>query len=115
MHSDGHIEPLVEDCVKAGISGLHPMERSAGMDIAKIKKLYGDRVCLLGNVDNKELLTRGTPADVEEQVKECLRAAAKGGGYCLASDHSIHDDIPNENVFAIIEAGRKYGTYPIRL
>ncbi len=115
MHSDGHVDPLIADCVNAGIEGLHPMERGAGMDIAKIKKLYGDKLCLFGNIDNKELLTTGTPADVEQQVKECLRVAAPGGGYCLGSDHSIHDDIPNENVFAIYETGRRYGCYPIKL
>jgi Uroporphyrinogen-III decarboxylase len=115
MHSDGHVDPLVDDCVNAGIKGIHPIERCAGMDIAKIKKLYGDRLCLFGNIDNKELMTRGTPADIEAQVKECMQAAARGGGYCLGSDHSIHDDIPNENVFAIYEAGRKFGSYPIML
>lgn len=114
MHSDGNIQPLLEDCVNSGIQGLHPMERGTDMDIAKIKKLYGDRLCLFGNVDNKNLLTRGTPAEVEEQVKEILRVAAPGGGHCLGSDHSIHDDIPNENVFAIYDAGRKYGCYPIK-
>ena len=37
------------------------------------------------------------------------------GGCCLGSDHSVHDDIPNKNVFSLYEAGRKYGKYPIRL
>lgn len=48
-------------------------------------------------------------------VRECIRVAAPGGGYCLGSDHSVHDDIPNENVFALYEAGRRYGRYPICL
>lgn len=113
MHSDGCINPLVPDCMAAGIDGIHPLQRNAGMDIAQIKRDHGKQVCIFGNIDNNHLLVEGTPAEVEAQVKECISIAAPGGGYCLGSDHSIHDDIPNENVFAIYEAGRKYGKYPI--
>ena len=113
MHSDGHVRDVVDSCVEAGISGLHPIQRTAGMDIGEIKSKFGDKITIFGNIDNSELLVKGSPEDVQEQVKECMKLAAKGGGYCLGSDHSIHDDVPNENVFAIYEAGRKYGTYPI--
>ena len=115
MHSDGAIGMLVEDCVDAGIEGMHPVERDAGMDLELIKKTYGDKVCIFGNVNNKKTLVNGTTEDVEAEVKECIRIAAPGGGFCLSSDHSVHDDIPNKNVFALYEAGRKYGKYPIKI
>ncbi len=114
LHSDGHIHEVLADCVGAGIEGLHPIERAAGMDLRAVKEQYGDRLCIFGNVDNKEVLVKGTPRDIEEMVKECISIAAPGGGFCLGSDHSVHDDIPNENVFALYEAGRKYGKYPVR-
>jgi uroporphyrinogen decarboxylase len=113
MHSDGHIRPFVADAVDRGIRGLHPIERAAGMDLAEIKQAYGKRICLFGNVDNKYLLATGTPEEVGRQVKACIRIAGKGGGYCLGSDHSVHDGIPNRNVFALYEAGRRYGRYPL--
>lgn len=113
MHSDGHIRPFVDDAIGLGISGLHPIERAAGMDLAEIKRIYGKQICLFGNVDNKDLLVNGTPEAVASQVRECIRIAGKGGGYCLGSDHSVHDDIPNKNVFALVEAGRRYGRYPL--
>ncbi|MDR0600969.1 MAG: hypothetical protein LBG42_01175 [Treponema sp.] len=115
MHSDGAIAALVDDCVQAGIEGMHPLERDAGMDIALVKKTYGDRICIFGNINNKRTLVTGSVEDVEAEVKECIGTAAPGGGYCLSSDHSVHDDIPNKNVFALYEAGRKYGKYPIRI
>jgi uroporphyrinogen decarboxylase len=115
MHSDGAINMLVEDCMETGIEGMHPIERDAGMDLAHIKKTYGRQVCLFGNVNNKRTLVNGSPEDVEAEVKECISIAAPGGGFCLSSDHSVHDDIPNKNVFALYEAGRKHGKYPIRL
>ena len=113
MHSDGYIHPFVEDSVSMGIRGLHPIERAANMNIAEIKQKYGKKICIFGNVDNKDLLVNGSAEDIEAQVKECIRIAGPGGGYCLGSDHSVHDDIPNRNVFALYEAGRKFGSYPL--
>lgn len=115
LHSDGHIQPLLSDIMGLGIEGLHPIERASGMDLAKIKEQYGSQICIFGNVDNKAGLINGTAESIAELVKDCIRIAAPGGGYCLGSDHSVHDDIPNENVFALYEAGRKYGRYPLKL
>jgi uroporphyrinogen decarboxylase len=111
LHSDGHIQPFVEDIVRIGLNGLHPIERASGMDLKEMKEKHGDTLCLFGNVDNAKLLVQGTEEEVAAQVKECIETAAPGGGYCLGSDHSVHDDIPNRNVFAIYEAGRRYGKY----
>jgi uroporphyrinogen decarboxylase len=57
----------------------------------------------------------GTPDDVRNEVLECLKVAATGGGYILATDHSLHDDIPLENVYTLIDTVKKYGKYPLNL
>jgi uroporphyrinogen-III decarboxylase len=87
--------------------GMHPLERDAGVDIALVKKTYGGRICIFGNVNNKRTMVTGSVEDVEPEVKECVGIAAPGGGYCLSTDHGVHDDVPNKNVFALYEAGRK--------
>lgn len=115
MHSDGNINLFIDSLVKTDISGYHPVERAAGMDLAEMKRRFGKKISFLGNVNNKTTLVTGSTADVEKEVRECIKAAAPGGGYLLASDHSLHDDIPNANVFALYEAGRRYGGYPVSL
>ncbi|MDR1920536.1 MAG: hypothetical protein LBS31_02165 [Candidatus Adiutrix sp.] len=115
MHSDGQIMPVLGMCVDQGIDALNPIQRGAGMKLETVKELYGKQLCLLGNVDQRDLMVQGTAEEVAEQARECIRIAAPGGGFCLGSDHSIHDDIPTENILAIIETGRKYGKYPIKL
>jgi len=115
MHSDGDLRMLLGDLVSLGIDAYHPMERQAHMDIQTIKKKYGNRITLIGNIDNKVVLVRGTVDEVIAQTKECLQIAGPGGSYILASDHSLHDDIPNENVFAMIETAKRYGKYPIKI
>jgi len=115
LHSDGNIGELIPDIMSTGIKGLHPIQRCKGMDLGEIKKKYGHQVTIFGNVDNSTTLVSGTIEEIEEMVKECIRIAGPGGGYCLGSDHSVHDDIPNKNVFAMYEAARRYGKYPISI
>ncbi|MCQ2437436.1 MAG: hypothetical protein MJ099_03450 [Clostridia bacterium] len=114
LHSDGCIAPLIPDIGTSGMMGLHPIERCPGLSLADVKAKYGKDFTIFGNVDNKDVLVNGTPADIEEMVKECIRIAGPEGGYCLSSDHSVHDDMPNENIYALYEAGRKWGAYPLK-
>lgn len=57
------------------------------------------------------MLISGSKEEVIAQTIECLEIASPGGRYILGSDHSLHDDIPNENVFAMLETAKKYGEY----
>jgi uroporphyrinogen decarboxylase len=111
LHSCGCIYNYIDDAVELGIDALHPLQRTAGMDLARVKAQYGDRLCLVGNIDSSRTLPYGTPADVEAEVREALAAAMPGGGYILASDHSLHDGIPVENIRAMFDAARRYGRY----
>ena len=111
MHNDGRIWDVLDDLVDTGISGFHPVERAAGGDLSWVKEHYAGRLCPIGNVDNKYVMSTGTPEEVENEVKECMRIGKPGGGYILSTDHSIHDGMPYENVMAYLEAGKRYGAY----
>lgn len=113
FHSDGNVIPFIDDLIAAGISGLNPIERTSGMELNVLKSEYGDRICLLGNVDNKIVLTEGTLEDVENDVKSRIQAAGVGGGYVLISDNSWHSGVSVENAKMMVEAGRKWGSYPL--
>jgi uroporphyrinogen-III decarboxylase len=79
-------------------------------DIFKAKELLGDRFCLMGNV-NSTLQKLGTPQQIEDYCKKLIEVCGEGGGYILGSGCEIASDAPFENVQAIINAGKKYGTY----
>lgn len=113
MHNDGQIMPVMDDLVAAGIDGIHPIERAAGMDLELMKSKYGDKLTLIGNVDSKTVLTQGPREAIEKQVLECIGIAAHGGGYILASDHSIHKGISSGHVRLLFEVGKRYGKYPV--
>lgn len=110
-HSDGNIWPLLEDIVNTGADGLNPMEPVAGMDLGEVKSAYGNRICLIGNIDCGELLSYGSVEDVEAAVRDAIAAAAHGGRYMLSSSNSIHASVNPENFKAMINAGMRYGVY----
>jgi uroporphyrinogen decarboxylase len=108
-HSDGNITPILDDFLSVGLAGIHPLENGA-VDILAIKKNYGRRVCLLGNVD-LNLLGNGTPEEVDEEVKGLIRDISPGGGYIVTSGNSLAAYCIPENVIAMAEAVQKYGKY----
>jgi uroporphyrinogen-III decarboxylase len=111
IHSDGNMLPLVDDLLSVGIAGLHPIEKGA-MDIRAMKRTYGDRLCLLGNVD-LNLLGMGSPEAVDKEVRELIRDVGPGGGYIATSGNSLAAYLVPENVLALSRAVQRYGRYPL--
>jgi len=114
LHCDGNLNLIIEDLIGLGIDGLHLLERKSNMDIAEIKSRYGDKICLIGNVDASVLLPLGSHEQIANQVKECIEVAAPGGGYIFASDHSIHPGIPGDRAKLLFQIAEKYREYPTR-
>ena len=114
FHSDGRLWDVMDDLVEIGVQALHPIEPK-GMDIIEVKKRYGKKLCLIGNIDLSYTLTRGSTEEVEAEVKQKLKDIAPGGGYCLGSSNSITSYVKIENYRAMLNAALKYGKYPIRI
>ena len=112
-HSDGLLWPLFDLIVGTGVDGIHPIDPEAGMDMGEAKARYGDKICLLGNIDCGPLLTWGTAEEVRQSVKECLRKGGKGGGLICMSSNSIHSGVKPENYIAMVETIHEYGQYPL--
>lgn len=113
-HLDGNTESILPILVdEVGIDGYHSIEPTAGMDIARLKEQYGERLSLWGNIDCGGVLVNGTPEQVRQSVRETIHVAAPGGGFVLASSNAIHDGIPMENLQAMFKAAQEYGAYPI--
>ncbi len=113
LHSCGNLNKILNKIVETGIVGLNPLEPAASMDPFQIKKEHGDKITLIGNVDPIHLLAKGTPEMVEAYVKKLIKYCAPGGGLIVSSGHSINPSVSYENYRAMIEAVKKFGTYPI--
>ncbi|MBI2941793.1 MAG: hypothetical protein HYY04_15285 [Chloroflexi bacterium] len=111
-HSDGNLFPLLDDLLTLGMWAIHPIQPAA-MDLARMKREYGDRVCLVGNIDLDYTLTRGAPAEVDAEVRDRIAIAGPNGGYIVSSANSLTDYCLEENVLAMAEAVRRWGKYPL--
>jgi len=103
--------PMIDIWLQLEQNGIHPIEPAA-MDIRKVKEQYGSRICIIGNVD-VDLLSNGTPKEIEEIIRALIHDIAPGGGYILSSGNSFPSYAKVENVLAMGEGLRKYGHYPI--
>jgi uroporphyrinogen decarboxylase len=109
-HTDGNIWSICDMIVESGIDCLGPLEPGANMDLYEVKKKYGDRICVLGNVD-VDLLSRGSKEDVINSTKGLIQRVGPGGGYILSSGNSISSSVKPENFIAMVETAKRYGYY----
>ena len=116
MHSDGRLWQVLDDLIALGVNALHPIEPKA-MDIYDLKRRYGKKIAIFGNVDLGYALTEGTgtPEAIRAEVRQQIRELAPGGGYGLSSGAGLTRYVELENFLAMREALLEYGTYPIRL
>ena len=112
-HSDGNCWSFLDTIVEAGTDAFHPVDRLADMDIGEVKQKYGDRLCLMGNVDCGSTLTFGTVEEVRQETREVIRKAGVGGGLILASSNTIHSTVKPENYLEMLRTIKEYGRYPL--
>lgn len=108
FHSCGNVRPLLPDFIELGVDILNPIHITAtGMEPAALKRDFGkDIVFWGGGVDTQDILPRGTPQQVKDDVRRNIDALAPGGGFVFNTVHNIQADVPPENVVAMIEAMR---------
>jgi len=114
FHSDGDCSEIMDDLIDAGFHGFNPIQPNC-MDIVEVKKKWGQKLCLIGNINLDSTLTLGSPEDVRAEVYERIRTTGPGGGYMVASSNSITDYVPLENMRAMFDAIFEFGKYPIEL
>jgi len=110
-HSDGNLYPIMDKLIDTGLDCLNPIDPIAGMSLLKVKKEWGDKICIMGNVNCAGSLVHGTKEDVAKEAKNCIDIAGPGGGYILASSNSIPRDVKPENYIAMVKVVKEYGIY----
>ena len=109
-HSCGSVYSLLPDLIDIGIDALNPVQVSAArMDTARLKSEFGRDLTFWGGIDTQRVLSRGTPADVREEVQRRISDLAPGGGYVLCGVHNLQQEVPPENVAAMYEAALEFG------
>lgn len=113
FHTDGDVFPLIPDFIEMGVDILNPVQTSAGKmsNLEELKKQFGKNIVFCGAIDTHRVLPFGTPQDVRAEVRRIIDVLGKGGGYMLASVHTIMSDVPPENILAMVDAVDEFGWY----
>jgi uroporphyrinogen decarboxylase len=110
-HTDGNIMPILDQLVEANPHALHSLDPQAGVDIAEVKRLYGDRLCLIGNV-NCGLLDSGSEGDVIAATRYALQHGMPGGGYIFSTSNCVYTGMPLAKYELMLDVWCKEGNYP---
>jgi uroporphyrinogen decarboxylase len=80
-------------------------------NLKELKKLYGDKIVLKGNLHTTDVMLRGTVQDVIDASKRAIDDGAEGGKFILSTGDQCGRDTPDDNLFAMIETAKTYGRY----
>jgi uroporphyrinogen decarboxylase len=114
VHSCGPEMALVEMAAEeTHLTVIDPLEipPMGDCDLAELKRLYGSKIVLKGNLHTTRVMLQGSVDTVIEASKRAIDAAATGGGFVLSSGDQCGRDTPDENLRAMVEVARTYGRY----
>ena len=113
LHCCGGIAPLIPMLIDAGLDALHAVQPCCkGMDLRTLKADFGDRIVFNGAIDSHHVLIEGTSETVRRDTREVLDIMMPGGGFIAGASHdTILEETPVENVLAMFDTVREFGTY----
>ncbi len=117
FHTDGDVMDLIPDFIEMGIDILNPVQTSAGRmsNLAELKRRFGQNMVFCGAIDTHRVLPYGTPEEVRQEVRRVMNVLGPGGGYMVASVHTLMNDVSAENILAMVDAVEEFGRYPLAI
>ena len=112
-HNCGFAKSLYDNYRELGMTVWETVSEPPRGDnrLAEAKQLLGDRICLLGNLDQVDFLKRASPAEVDARTREVVRTGMPGGRYIFSTSDYLEVGTPRENVVAMIAAAKEEGRY----
>ncbi len=112
LHSCGSVYHLIPHWIDCGIDIFNPVQISAAnMEPDRLYREFGGKIVFWGGgCDTQDVLPNATPDDVRRHVSDNLDAFhAMDGGYVFTQVHNIQQNVPPENVDAMLDAAHTYG------
>lgn len=100
MHSCGNITQYIPELISIGLNILEPCQPC--MNLNFLKREYGKDLIFYGGI-NTQTLPYISEKETRKMVKETIWTLGKGGGYIIAPAQEIMNDVPIENIKALVE------------
>ena len=114
VHSCGPEKELVRIFAdETDLTVIDPLEipPMGDCNLKELKKLYGHKIVLKGNLHTTKVMLEGSVQDVIDAAKSAIDEAAEGGRFILSTGDQCGRDTPDENLFALVDTARTYGKY----
>jgi uroporphyrinogen decarboxylase len=102
QHSCGDISELFPDLIEIGLDMYQTFQPEI-YDIEKVKEQYGDVLCFWGGISTQCLLPFAAPDEVKKETARIMKIMGKNGGYLASPTHAVPQDVPPENVIAMLD------------
>lgn len=109
-HTDGDVNLVLDDYVKAGFDCLQPLEAKAGMNVVDMAPVYGSKMALFGNCDVMVYATNDKDL-IEAEIEKKVKAGKETVGYAYHSDHSVPPSTNWESWEFICDTVERLGNY----
>jgi uroporphyrinogen decarboxylase len=116
IHCCGPERELVRmSALETDLSSINPLEipPMGDCDLAEIKRSFGNKLGLMGNLHTTDVMLRGSVKDVRRESLKAIRAAGEGGGFILSTGDQCGRDTPDENIREMVRVVGEFGRYPL--
>ena len=110
-HTDGNIMPILDHLIQTNPHALHSLDPQGSVDIAEVKRICGDHVTLIGNV-NCGLLDTGTDEEVIASARYALHNGMPGGRYIFSTSNCVYTGMKLARYELLLDIWRNEGNYP---
>ena len=105
VHVCGDSSHLLEEMALAGVEGICV---SSKVNLVKEAEKLPMNLVLMGNIDSKRIIERGTAEDVSWEVRRLLRHMTGARNFILSTGCDVPPDAPLQNLEAMMDAARKW-------
>lgn len=107
--SDGNLWDVLDDfLIGTGVDAYGEVDQGAGMDLARLKKEYGDRIVFVGNMDCGQVLSYESPEAIAKMTIRCLEDGWGGGGHLFTASNAITASVPLPNYLSMLNAYKDF-------
>ncbi len=110
LHSDGDLRLLLDQLVSTGLDGYQSIDPQGFMDIAEVKRQYGDKLVLMGNVQTS-LLQEVDDLLIRKSVRYAMMHGKPGGRYIFSTSNCIFKGMPLESYHVMLDEYEKLAWY----
>ncbi len=110
LHSDGDLRLVLDQLASTGLDGYQSIDPQGHMDIAEVKREYGEKLILMGNVQ-ASLLQEVDEERIRESVRYAMRHGKPGGGFIFSTSNCVFQGMPLESYHIMLDEYERHASY----